>query len=140
MPLVRYNPMSELQRMENDLDKLWRSGPSLLSTFSEPATMDMYEENGKLVTEFTLPNFKKGEISVSTDQGVLEVSAEHKEKKENKDQRRYYYRESNDQYLRRVALPEGVNAQKSTANFKDGVLKITMPYSKPKKAKEIAVK
>lgn len=140
MPLVRYSPLSELQKIENDFDKLWRGGPSLLSTFSEPATMDMYEEKGKLIAEFTLPNFKKDEINVNTDQGVLEVSAEHKEKNEDKGQRRYYYRESSDQYLRRVTLPDGVNTEKSEAHFKDGVLKITMPYTKPKKAKEIAIK
>jgi hypothetical protein len=35
MPLVKYNPMGDLQKMERDLDKFWQNGWGLLPTFAE---------------------------------------------------------------------------------------------------------
>lgn len=139
MQLTRYNPFRELRKMEQDLDKFWQ-GDWGLFPLTEPAALDLYEENGNLVAEVTLPNFNKDEIKVTTDEGVLEVSAEHKEQEEEKGTRRYYLRESSNQYLRRVALPEGTNTDKTEAEFKDGVLKITLPYATPKEAKAVEVK
>lgn len=140
MQIVRYNPFRELQSAERDLDKLWQNGWGLLPSFSETSVMDMYEENGNLVAEVNLPNFKKDEVTVTTDAGILEVSAEHQEKEENKSRRRYLLRESSNRYLRRVTLPEGVKTDTVEASFKDGVLKVTMPMAAPKQAKKVAIK
>jgi len=129
MQLVRYNPQRDIRKMERDLDKFWENGWDLSPDLIDSTTMDLYEEDGKLVAEVSLPNFKKDEIKVTTDDGVLEVSAEHKEKEEKTDKRRYYLRESSNQYLRRVNLPDGVKADKVEAEFKDGLLKVTMPSS-----------
>ena len=127
MQLVNYNPTTDFKKMEKELDRFWENGWGILPAFTDMSTMDMYEEDGKLIAEVSLPNFKKDEIKVTKQQGVLEISAEHTEKKEDKSKRRYYFRESNDKYLRRVALPEGVKDDKPEAEFKNGILKITMP-------------
>lgn len=140
MQIVRYNPFRELQKMEQDLDKLWDNGWGTFPTFAESSALDLYEEKGNLVAEVTLPNFKKEEVQVTTDNGVLEVSAEHKEEQEKKGTRHYYFRESSNRYFRRVTLPEGANADKTNASFKDGVLRVTMPMKTPKKAKAVTVK
>lgn len=140
MQLIRYSPFREMQRMERDLDKLWDNGWGTFPALTETSAMDLYEENGKLVAEVSLPNFKKDEVKVTTDEGVLEVSAEHKEEEEKKGKRRYYFHESSNSYFRRVRLPEGVKADNADASFKDSVLKVTMPMTKLKKAKEVAVK
>ena len=141
MQLVRYSPMRDIQKLERDLGKFWGSDWSLFPSVTDTAPMDMYEEDGNLVAEIRLPNVNKDEIKVTTDEGVLEVSAVHKEKEEEKGRRRYYFRESSNQCLRRVALPEGAKADKTEANFKDGVLKITMPVAATKKeAKKVTIK
>lgn len=140
MQLVRFNPFRDLQKMEQDLDKLWENGWGLLPSMTEASAMDMYEADGKLVAEVSLPSFNKDEIKVTADSGVLEVSAEHQEKEETKGKRRYYLRESSNQYVRRVMLPEGVEADKAEASYENGLLKITMPMATPKQAKTIALK
>jgi len=140
MQLARYKPWHELQRMGCDMDKLWENGWDLLPSFANTA-IDLYEEDSNLVAEVSLPNFKKDEIKITTDEGMLEVSAEHEEKEEKEGKRRYYFRESSRRYFRRVGLPEGVNADKADASFKDGVLKITMPMAKAKKeGKVVSIK
>ncbi len=136
MQLVRFDPFRDI---EKNFEKLWGRGWASLPTFSETAVMDMYEEDGKLVAELTLPNFSKDEVKVSSDKDALEISAEHKEKEETKGKRRYYFRESSDQFLRRVTLPEGVDADKAVASFKNSILKITMPIKASEKAKTVRV-
>lgn len=139
MQVVKYDPFRDMRKMERDMDKLWGNGWGM-SAIADTSAMDMYEEAGKLVAEVSLPNFKKDDVKVTADKGVLEVSAEHKEKEENKGKRRYFFRESSNQYFRRAALPEGAKDDKADASFKDGVLKVTIPMTTQKKVKTIAVK
>lgn len=139
MQLIRYDPFRELQRMQRDLDKFWGGGwGKPMSTDSY--AMDMYEEDGKLVAEVNLPSFRKEEVKVTADNGVLEVTAEHQEKEEKKNKRRYYLRESSDQYSRRIMLPEGADASNVEAAFKNGVLKIMMPMAEKPSTKHVEIK
>lgn len=43
MQLVRYTPFREMQKMEQDLDKLWHNSLGMLPTLIETSTMDLYE-------------------------------------------------------------------------------------------------
>lgn len=140
MQLIKYNPFHEIQKIERDLDKVWNGDWSGMSSLTEAAAMDMYEENGNLVAEVNLPNFDKSEIRVTTKDGALDISAEHKEKKEEKGKRRYFLRESSNQYFRRVMLPEGAKTEDINASFKDGMLKISMPMTEKEQPKAIDVK
>jgi len=139
MKLVTYDPVRDLQKMERDLGRLWDNGWGLLPSLADSNTMDLYKEGDKLVAEVSLPTFKKEEVKITTDDGVLEISAEHQEKEEDKGKRSYYFRESSNQYLRRVTLPEGAKTDKVEAEFKDGVLKVSMPSAKPAKIEAKAV-
>jgi len=127
MQLVRYNPFHELRRVEKDLGKLWENGLGLLPAFSELSIMDMYEEDHTLVAEVNLPDFHRDEIEVTVGKNILEVTARHKQEHEQKSNRRYFFRESSNNYLRRVVLPEGVDTTKADAVFREGKLRITMP-------------
>lgn len=141
MKLTTYNPFSEIEKMEQDLNKLWSSGFGVMPTLDDTSAMDLYEENGKLVAEVSLPGYTKDEVKVNADEGVLEVTAVHKEKEEKQQKRRYFLHESRNHYFRRIALPNNVKADKANAEFKDGILKVTIPMTKAiNKAKHITVK
>lgn len=140
MQVIKYNPLRELQKMEHDMEKFWENGWSLPGLFTDSAAIDMYEEDGKLFVELSLPNFKKEEISVTADDGVLEISAEHTEKEEKKNKRRYLLRENSSQFLRRIVLPEGATGDKAEASLVNGKLTISMPIATKKPAKAISIK
>ncbi len=136
MQLVRFNPLRDL---EKDLDSFLANEWNV-PVFAEIAPMDIYEEEGKLVAVVNLPNFKKDEINITAEQGVLEIAADHEEKEEGRDKRKYYMRESSNHYMRRVSLPEGVNTEKTEAEFKDGVLRVSMPKEKRSEIKKVIVR
>lgn len=140
MQLVRHNPMRDLRKLEQDLDKFWSSDFGTVPIITESAPMNMYEEDGKLITEITMPHFTKEEITVTTSGGMLQVVGEHKEREEDKNKRHYYLRENSNEYLRRVALPDGVDTDKTEAELTNGLLKVTMPMQVPEIQKTIKVK
>lgn len=59
MQIVKYNPFNELKKMERDMGKFWGSDWNFPALLVENSAIDMYEEDGKLVTEMQLPKFKK---------------------------------------------------------------------------------
>lgn len=79
MLLATYNLIRDLQRLERDLDKLWgvHWGPPLSITETYP--MDMYEKDGNLVAELTLPSLVNA--SGDTTKRVLKISGQAKRKK-----------------------------------------------------------
>lgn len=140
MQLIKYNPFLELQEFDRDFDRLMENSWDLMPAFAKSTAMDMYEEGGNLVTEVTLPNFKKKEIKVTAKGGMLEVSAEHQQEAEKKTKRQYYFHETSNQYFRRVSLPKGAQTAKTTAEFKNGVLRVSIPMTAPTpKEKAISV-
>lgn len=127
MQLVKYSPLSELQNIQQTIDKFFDDDQGLFSSALELPKLDMYEEDGNIVAEVSLPDFKKQDIQVTTDKNVLEITAVHSEEKERKSKRRYYYRETTSNYYRHIPLPANINDKEVTASFKNGTLKITMP-------------
>lgn len=140
MQLVKYQPFKDLRKMERDMDALWDNNWNFPTLHVDSSAIDMYEEDGQLITEMQLPKFNKDEITINNDNGVLEVSAKHDEKEEKDTKRRYLMHESSSSYYRRVVLPEGADGDKATAEYKDGTLKLTMPMSMPNPPKTISIK
>lgn len=91
--------------------------------------------------ELSAPGFKKDEIKVSVDNGVLNISAETKTGKEEKDKNYTRQEFRYDAFSRSFTLPENASDDKIDAKYEDGILKLTLAkkvLSAPKR-KEITV-
>lgn len=95
--------------------------PNLMKT-------DIKEKNNSYVIEMDLPGFSKENINLSLNKGYLEISAKTaKEEKDDEDERylrqeRYYGECSRSFYVGEDLTEEDINAE-----FKNGILKITIP-------------
>jgi len=138
MALVRWDPFSELNSLHEQVNSLFNDTfgnvPAAMNT---PAT-DVYSNDKELTIETHLPNFKEDEVSVQHHDGELEIKAEHEEKEEGKD-RKYLVRESVSRYYRRFALPKNSDADSIQATYKDGVLKVVVPFKELPQPKRIAL-
>ena len=110
----------------------WPTAPAVDFTY----TGNAYELTAEL------PGIDEKNVEVKVANGVLTIKGEKQEEKEEK-KKDYYLRERNyGSFERSFQLPEGVDADKIEANFKKGVLTVTLP-KKPeaqKAAKKIDVK
>ena len=89
---------------------------------------DIYEKGGDYHIEMDIPGFTKDEISVTTKDGYLTITAEKKEEKNDEDKEKNYIRRerSYGKYERSFYLAD-LDEDKIDASFKDGMLKITVP-------------
>jgi len=128
-----------------------RSFDSMLNSFFEDMNFDTqrsnlwrpamdaqeFEKNFKL--SFSLPGFEKDDITVSVKNNTLNLKATKAEVKED-ESATYLSREiARGSYERDIELPENVNSDKIAAEYKHGILTLSIPKTKEALPKEIAV-
>lgn len=93
--------------------------------------------------ELAVPGYKKEDLHVEVAEGVLTVSSEQKEEKESAQdgwkRREFRY----NSFSRSFQLPENADADKVNADFKDGVLNLSIPKkaeAKPTRSKAVEIK
>jgi HSP20 family protein len=143
MKLVRFSdPFAELSSLHSQLDEMFNEAFGRTSTqMSNLPSMDVYNEDGnRLVAEIHAPGFNKDDVTVSINQGMLEIKGEKQEKEEHKDKKRsYMVRESSESFYRRIALPKQADADNIAAEFDNGILKISVPFKELPKPKQIKI-
>jgi HSP20 family protein len=147
--LTPWQPMRELETLERRMTDLFDrfherffGGERPRSVWGDdnwaPA-IESHVEGDNVVVKADLPGIDPKEISISVLGNELRIEGERKreEKKEEKD---YLYQEvAYGKFARVIPLPEGVEADKVKANYKNGVLEITMPAPKQVAAKKVQV-
>lgn len=104
--------------------------------------LDVYEQDGHLIVEASLPGFRKDEIDVQVHDGILSIKAQRSEEhEEGKPGGRYYRRERSwGSVSRRVALPGIVQDEDVDAELKNGVLRLSIPLPVKPSPKQIEIK
>jgi HSP20 family protein len=99
--------------------------------------MEVVEKPQLLVVTAELPGLGAKDVNIAVDDGVLTISGEkQEEKKEGAEDSQYYVFERRyGSFRRSFTLPNSVDVDKISAEFDNGVLKVTMPKSENVKAK-----
>lgn len=141
--LIKWRPFHSLMKdFFNDLDPFFDSPRSVLKTgLNFNPRMDIKDTEKDLSLIVDIPGMDKKDISIAVEDGVLAVKGERKgEKREEKDG--YVHHERNfGSFERRLRLPENAEQDKIKADYKDGVLTVSVPKKElPKpKTKKIEV-
>ena len=133
-PGLAWPTFGRLANLQEELDRLFESP----MTGWAPA-LDVHEDKDAYVVQAELPGLKREEIEVSLQDGALVISGERQAEKveagvEVHRQERFYGK-----FQRALSLPEPVAADKVKADYKDGVLTVTLPKSEEAKPKKIDV-
>lgn len=110
---------------ENDFPVFGNSISKFIGSTVPSANIKETNENFQI--ELAVPGLKKEDLKIDLDNDVLTISSERKEEKtEEKDN--YTRREFNySSFSRSFYLPEIADAEKISAEYKDGVLNIVIP-------------
>jgi len=135
--LIPFDPFAEMRTLQKQFfgDDWFTSS---LKSINMPMT-DVYTEDDKqLIVEAHLPHFDEKDVTISVDNGALEIQAEKHEKDEDK-KKKYVVRESSSSFYRRIALPEQADEEHISARMDKGVLKVTVPFKELPAPKKIAI-
>ncbi len=95
--------------------------------------VDVKDEGDRYTLEADMPGVSKDNLKVEVANGTLTISADYDEKKEEKgEDDKYVYRERRCGSMRRSFNVDGIREEDITAEFKDGVLKLTLPKQEVK--------
>jgi HSP20 family protein len=141
--LAMNDPFKELFELQRNLGNLFEgSGKATgegtaLNTWT-PA-VDIYEDQDTFLLKLELPEMSKEDIRVNLNENVLSISGERRF--ENEDKRDGYHRveRSYGQFYRSFTLPPNVNTEAINAEYKDGVLRLSLPKKEEAKPKQISV-
>jgi len=143
-PEVAWPGFGRLSSLRDELDRLFESPWTELARTSQllsgwtPA-LDIHEDKDNFIVRAELPGMKREEIDVSLHDGALSLSGERKMEQKFEEAEVYRTERFFGKFQRTVSLPAAVAADKVKAQYKDGVLTITLPKTEEAKPKQIDV-
>jgi HSP20 family protein len=143
MALIRWEPSAGLTSLRRDLDHLFEDfferGPFWGGDRGWEPAVEVADTKDAVVIKAQVPGMSKDNIQVNVTDGTLTLKGEMKEE-EKKEEKNYFRREFRyGAFMRTIPLPVAVQADKTTAQLKDGVLEVTIPKAEQAKVKEIPI-
>lgn len=141
-----YNPFGLLRQEMNTLFDNFSRGFEMepfmgrFGTFSP--SVDVKESDKEIKVSAELPGMEDKDIDVSLTKDSLTIKGEKKEEKEDKGKDYYRMERSYGSFTRTVPLPSEIDTEKVKAEFRKGVLTVTLPKTAKaiKDARKISVK
>ncbi|HET9947723.1 MAG TPA: Hsp20/alpha crystallin family protein [Longimicrobiales bacterium] len=137
-------PWSELETI-SDRMRRWMDIPSLFGTPLLTATrwmpaVELSETDDEYVLTAEIPGMSKEDVSISVEDDVLTLAGEKKLEKEEEDGRVYLREREYGAFERCFTLPRNVDAEKITAEYRDGLVHIRMPKAEVTRGRHIEIK
>jgi HSP20 family protein len=142
MRLVKYDPFAELADFPTGL-RLFQDSVNRL--FSEPAArpwtppVDIMETENELVLKADIPEIEMKDIDIQLENGTLTLKGERKFEQESNGKGYHRIERSYGAFARSFSLPETVDPEKVRADYKAGVLTVTLPKKEVAKPRSIKV-
>ncbi len=135
-------PMRRLRSLEDDMESLierfFGRGPAQAEGMWAPA-VDVKERKNDVVVKAELPEVDAKDVDITVDGDILTIKGERKTEDEKEDENYYYAERSYGSFARSIRLPGAVDEAKTKANYKNGLLTITLPKKAEEKSKRVKV-
>lgn len=146
-PFGQWDPFKEMEELTSRLAP-WlgrEKRPGMVENEAMTVTewvpvVDITEDDKEYVIKAELPGVKKEDVKVTVENGRLSLYGERKMEKEEKEKKYHRIERSYGSFLRSFTLPEGANAEKVSAEFADGVLRVRLPKNETAVPRSVEVK
>jgi HSP20 family protein len=142
--IIRWNPYQELNRLQREMNALFESGVGRPDEDSphvdwRPA-VDIYEDRERYLLTAELPGIDPTKVDLRVEENRITVRGERKLERE--DQKQNYHRLEREYgtFARTFTLPTTVDATKIAAEYKHGLLQVSIPKKPEVMPKQISVK
>jgi len=139
---MKFSPSTELEEFPVGL-RLFQDSVSRL--FSEPSNrpwspaVDIFETEHELVVKADVPEVEMKDIDVQVENGTLTLKGERKFEQEQKGRGYHRIERGYGSFVRAFTLPDSVDVDKIKAEYKSGVLTVTLSKKEVAKPKTIRV-
>ena len=143
--ITRWDPFLEFSTLQDRLNRLFRDsyGPEgreeNLNNTSFAPPVDVYEDEHSVNLKIEVPGVDEKDIDVRIENNVLTVHGERKFEREEKQENFRRVERQYGSFTRTFTLPTTVDAEKVSASYDKGILKIALPKKAEAKPKQIKV-
>jgi HSP20 family protein len=145
MAVIRWTPFQDLATVQDRMNRLFnefhnRHDDDVMTRGAWVPPVDIFENGNKeLVIKAELPAMTREEIDVTVENQTLTIRGEKKFNHEIKDEQYHRVERTYGSFSRSFSLPSTVDVTKVSADYKDGVLTVTLPLREEAKPKQIKV-
>ena len=146
MNLVKWDPFRELEDISNSLNRFFRRSAvraepdrEILKVADWMPSVDISETDTAYLIKAEIPEVKKEDVKVTIQDGMLTIQGERKQEKEEKGKKFHRIERSYGSFVRSFRVPDDADESAVKAEFKDGMLNVTLAKSEKAKTKAIEV-
>lgn len=146
MAIVRWEPFRDLITLQDRMNRMFderfgrvQAGDINMVTGAWSPAVDIYETDHDIIVKAELPEMKEKDIDIRLENDTLTLKGERKFEKETREENYHRVERAYGAFSRSFTLPTSVDQDKISAEYKDGVLKITLPKKVETKSKHIKV-
>lgn len=143
--MVRCAPFRELRVLQDEINRVF-SESSAHSAGSKGRVrrgwqpkVDIYENQGHIVLEAELPGMKREDFDLSVENNILTLQGERKFEKRDEGDNYHRIERAYGSFTRSFVLPATVQTEDVAAEYKNGVLRVTLPKREEVKARRIEI-
>jgi HSP20 family protein len=126
--------LGQVSRFHNELDRLFGG-----STAVWTPRLEVFENKDNFTVRVEAAGLKREDIQVSVEDGELVIAGERKAEALPEGTEAHHAERFYGKFQRVLTLPSAIAPAKVTADYKDGLLTVTLPKAEEAKAKQITV-
>lgn len=145
MTIVRHDPFRDLRSLQEEVNRLFSTnlsrafGDEGIARGAWTPSVDIYENKDHIVLEAELPGMNRDEFDLTIENNVLTVRGERSLQKRSDSDTYHRVERAYGSFSRSFTLPQTVTGDGAIAEYKNGVLRVTLPKREEVKARRIEV-
>lgn len=146
MSIIRYDPFRDLRTLQEEVNRLFSN--NLTHAFGEEGigrgswnpNVDIYENKEQIVLEAELPGMKREDFDLTIENNVITLRGQRQFEKKDESDNYHRVERAYGSFTRSFTLPNTVTVEGANAEYKNGVLRVTLPKREETKARRIEIK
>jgi HSP20 family protein len=139
-----WDVMRELAVMQERMNRVWGNtferGTDAVTNRGWTPPVDIYETDGReVVLRAELPGLRREDISLTVENNTLTIRGERRRDEGIKEDRYHRIERAYGPFSRSFALPASVEAERVRAEYRDGVLTVSLPFREEARPRQIQV-
>jgi len=145
MGIIRYDPFRDLRNLQEEVNRLFSNnisrdfGDEGIARGAWNPSVDIYENKDQIVLEAELPGMNREDFDLTVENNVITLRGERRFEKRDESDNYHRVERSYGSFSRSFTLPQTVSGEGATAEYKNGVLRVTLPKREEVKARRIEV-
>ncbi len=142
---MRHDPFRDLRSLQDEVNRLFSTslsrsfGDENIASGAWNPNIDIYENKDQIVLEAELPGMNREDFHLTVENNVLTLRGERRFEKKSEQDNYHRVERAYGSFSRAFTLPQSVSDEEAQAEYKNGVLRVTLPKREEVKARRIEI-